>query len=84
MLTFLDFNSLNFPGFLSHSDTILASSIPHARQFPYCSSYNEARRVQTIDQISTWKVVLLEKIFIMKNLSDFRKSVETGVDPRLT
>ena len=27
---------------------------------------------------------LLEKIFVMKNVSDFRKFVETGVDPRLT
>ena len=26
----------------------------------------------------------IKNIFIMKNLTDFRKTVETGVDPRLT
>ena len=74
----------------------MASSIPHARmkplqigglfyqrQFRYCSGY-DARRVQTIYQISTWNVFLLilENIFFMKKMSDFRKFVETGVDPR--
>ena len=40
--------------------------------------------VQTIFQISTWKALLLLKIcFIMKNLTDFRKTVETDVDPVL-
>ena len=28
-------------------------------------------------------VILLLKMFIAKNLTDFRKTVETGVDPRL-
>ena len=28
-------------------------------------------------------VILLLKMFIVKNLTDFRKTVETGVDPRL-
>ena len=40
-----------------------------------------------IFQISTWKAFLLLKIykniFIMKNLTDFGKTVETGVDPCL-
>ena len=27
--------------------------------------------------------VVIKNIFIMKNLTDFRKTVETGVDPRL-
>ena len=36
------------------------------------------------DQISTWKVFFITKnIFVMKNLTDFRKTVEAGVDPRL-
>ena len=40
--------------------------------------------VQTIFQILTWKVLLVIKnMFIMKNLTDFRKTMETGVDPRL-
>ena len=32
-------------------------------------------------EISTWKVFL--NIFIGKNLTDFRKTVETGLDPPL-
>ena len=28
-------------------------------------------------------IILLLKMFIVKNLTDFRKTVETGVDPRL-
>ena len=40
--------------------------------------------VQTIFQILTWKVLLIIKnMFTMKNLTDFRKTLETGVDPRL-
>ena len=39
--------------------------------------------VQTIFQISTLEVLLLLKMFIMKNLNDFRKKVETGVNLRL-
>ena len=33
--------------------------------------------------ISTWKVFFYQNIFIMKNLTDFRETVETSVDPRL-
>ena len=37
--------------------------------------------VQTIFQILTWKVLLIVKnMFTMKNLTDFRKTMETGVD----
>ena len=40
--------------------------------------------VQTIFQILTWKALLIIKnMFTMKNLTDFRKTMETGVDPRL-
>ena len=39
---------------------------------------------QHIAQVSTWKVFfIIKNIFIMKNLTDFRKTVETGVDPHL-
>ena len=38
--------------------------------------------VQTIFNISTWKV-FTKNMFEMKNLTDFRKTEETGVDPRL-
>ena len=43
--------------------------------------------VQTIFEISPWKNILTKKkdliLYIMKNLTDFCKTVETGVDPRL-
>ena len=35
------------------------------------------------ERISTWEVFLLKDIFVMKNVTDFGKNVETGVDPRL-
>ena len=53
----------------------------HQGQFPYCSGY-ESRRVQTIFQINL-EIFILLKMLIMKNLTDFLKSVETGVDPCL-
>ena len=37
----------------------------------------------TIYQISTWKDFLLKVYLFMKHLTDFRKTLETGVDPRL-
>ena len=40
---------------------------------------------QNIGRISTWKVFFLKiVIFIMKNVTNFRKTVETGVDLCLT
>ena len=39
-----------------------------------------------IGQSSIWKVfysISVENIFIMKNLTDFRNTLEAGVDPRL-
>ena len=39
--------------------------------------------VQSIFQISTWKVFFIKNIFIMKYLTDFRKTLETGLGPRL-
>ena len=39
---------------------------------------------QTIFDISSRKLTFIKKyIFIMKNLTDFRKTVETGMDPCL-
>ena len=39
--------------------------------------------VQSIFQISTWKGFFIKNIIIMKNLTDFRKTLETGPGPRL-
>ena len=40
--------------------------------------------VKAVFQISTWKVLFIKNKFLMKNLTDFRKTVETGVDPGLS
>ena len=37
--------------------------------------------VQTIFESSI--IIIIKNMFIMKNLTDFRKTVETGVDPPL-
>ena len=39
--------------------------------------------VQSIFQISTWKGFFIKNIIIMKNLTDFRKTWETGPGPLL-
>ena len=41
--------------------------------------------VQTIFEISTGKLTVMKRysVFIVKNPTDFRKTVEAGVDPRL-
>ena len=39
---------------------------------------------QDIAQVSPWKVFFnIKELIIMKNLTDLRETVETGVDPRL-
>ena len=38
---------------------------------------------QDIGRILTWKVFFMKIYLFMKTLTDFRKTVETGVDPRL-
>ena len=42
-----------------------------------------AENAQTIFHISAAKLAFIKKIFIMKNLTDFRKTVEAGMDLRL-
>ena len=91
---FSDFNFLNtlFLGFWViqtgywpvADESLQIGGLLHQGQFPYCSGY-EARRVQTIFYISTWKFLYYKIKLIMKYRTDFRKSVhvETGVDPCL-
>ena len=38
---------------------------------------------QDIGRILTWKVFFMKIYLSMKTLTDFRKTAETGVDPRL-
>ena len=80
---FVDFNSgpkLPFP------ELILALSslggLFHQGQFPYCSGY-EARRVQHFPDFNLESFFIIKNIFIMKNLTDFGETVETGVHPCL-
>lgn len=43
-----------------------------------------AENAQTIFEISSGKLTLLKNTFIVKNLTDFGKTVETGMDPHLS
>ena len=72
---------------------ILASSIPsdetlqiaglfHQGQFPYCGGY-EARRVQHFPDFNLESIFITKNVFIMKNPTDFGKTVKNGVDPCL-
>ena len=81
-----------FPWFLSHSDRILAScgwilaigGLLHQGQFPYSSGY-EAMRVQTIFKINLEFFILLKMYLLWKIWPiPVSRSLETGVDPRLT
>ena len=47
-------------------------------------NWKKKRFVQTIFESSIIIIIIIIKnMFIMKNLTDFRKTVETGVDPPL-
>ena len=74
---FLLLPKVPFPGFLSHSNRILASSILRIIVIIISNAWKLEKIVQTIFQISAWKVSI-KNIFVMKNLTCFRKTVETG------
>ena len=59
-----------FPGFLSKGRKLEKENI--------CPDYFPDFNLE-----SSIIVILLLKMFIVKNLTDFRRTVETGVDPRL-
>ena len=59
-----------FPGFLSNARKLEKENI--------CPDHFPDFNLE-----SSIIVILLLKMFIVKNLTDFRKTVETGVDPRL-
>ena len=46
-----------------------------ADYYPCCVGYGA--------KFQLGKFYIIKKIFVLKNLTDFRKTVETGVDPRL-
>ena len=84
----MDFNSgpkVPFPwGFgywpvpFSSDEALQIAVLFHQGQFPYCSGY-EARRVQYCPDFNLEGIFITNNIFIMKNLRDFGKTVETGV-----
>ena len=62
-----------WPVSFSSEEALQITGLFHQGQFPYCSGY-EARRAQHFPDFN------LESIFIiMKNPTDFCKTVETGV-----
>ena len=61
----------------SSDEALQIGGLFHQGQFPCCSGYG-TKRVQTIFQISIWKVFLLKYIY-----NDLRKKLETSVDARL-
>ena len=80
---FMDFNSgpkVPFPGFLDigqfHSPPLGGLFY----QFPYCSGY-QARRVHHFPDFNLGSFFTFKNIFIVKNPTDFGKTVEIGADP---
>ena len=85
----MDFNSgpkVPFPwgfgywpgGPFSSDEALQIAVLFHEGQFPYYSGY-EAKRVQYFPDFNLESIFITKNIFIMKNPSDFGKTVETGV-----
>ena len=66
----------------SSDEALQIAGLFHQGQFPYCSGY-EARRVQHFPGCNFESIFITKNIFIMKNPTDFGKTVETGMDPSL-
>ena len=66
----------------SSDEALQIAGLFHQGQFPYCSGY-EARRVQHFPDFNLESIFITKNIFIMKNPTDFGKTVENGVDPCL-
>ena len=66
----------------SSDEVLQIAGLFHQGQFPYCSGY-EVRRVQHLPDFNSEGNFMTKNIFIMKNPTDFGKTVENGVDPCL-
>ena len=66
----------------SSDEALQIAGLFHQGQFPYCSGY-EARRVQHFPDFNLESIFITKNIFILKNPTDFGKTVENGVDPCL-
>ena len=64
-------------GILSHSEAILASSILLERSLKSCK---KKKCPHHFSDFNLDKVFCIKNIFIMNDVTDFRKTVETGVD----
>ena len=85
------------PGFLSHLDRILASSIfprwslanwqiissPSISIFQWIWSKASLNHFPDFS-LEVFFLIVIKNILVMKNLTNFHKTEETGVDPRLT
>ena len=63
----------------SSDEALQIAGLFHQGQFPYCSGY-EARQVQHFKDFNLESIFITNNIFIMKNPTDFGKTVENGVD----
>ena len=66
----------------SSDEALQITGLFNQGQFPCCSGY-EARRVQHFPDFNLESIFITKNIFIMKNPTDFGKTVENGVDPCL-
>ena len=63
----------------SSDEALRIAGLFHQGQFPYCSGY-EAKRIQHLPDFNVESIFTIN-ISLMKNQTDFGKTVETGVDP---
>ena len=66
----------------SSDEALQIAGLFHQGRFPYYSGY-EARRVQRFPDFNLKSIFITKNTFIMKNPTDFGKTVETDVDPCL-
>ena len=67
-----------WPVSFSSDEALQIAGLFHQGQFPYCSGY-EARRVQHFPDFNLESIFITKNIFIMKNPTDFFKTVENGM-----
>ena len=67
-----------WPVSFSSDEALQIAGLFHQGQFPYCSGY-EARRAQHFPDFNLESIFISKNIFIMKNPTDFCKTVENGV-----
>ena len=67
-----------WPVSFSSDEALQIAGLFHQGQFPYCSEY-EARRAQHFPDFNLESIFITKNIYIMKNPTDFFKTVENGM-----